>query len=443
MNRAHAAIAVAFAGTILGAASTFFAPPAAAADPADYRNAEDFSSEALYATGVVGVGARAMGLAGNYTAISDDATALVYNPAGLAQLLRIEVDLGLHHLRDENTSRMFDASTRAAAERTGIDHAAFAYPIPTYRGSLVAGFGVFRARSNDLAEARRDQRSGAGYDFNDEFRRAQRDGVWRFTGGLGLDLLRSLSFGASVSYWEGQLRDDQYRRIDETVIAQPPLRYVDRLVSESDLNGFSFDLGLMGYVARRARLGLVLHSPIWYDISGSGEFVRTATAGAQDETQLLYIDQRPSVPWSLGCGGSLGFGPVLLAGDLRFAAWDEIDLDTGAFTSGASLPLESPGYSSTVGGGIGLEIEVPHSPLRLRGGFSYDPEPYDLLLGNPSAMVHDRRTWTAGGGLQLADAFVLDAGFVAGSFERADRDFAAVSEKRSEHRFYLTAGYRY
>ena len=86
---------------------------------------------------------------------------------------------------------------------------------------------------------------------------------------------------------------------------------------------------------------------------------------------------------------------------------------------------------------------MPHSPLRLRGGFSYDPEPYDLLLGNPSAMVHDRRTWTAGGGLQLADAFVLDAGFVAGSFERADRDFAAVSEKRSEHRFYLTAGYRY
>ena len=444
MKRARPAVAAALAALLLAALpAALRAQPTAVPDPARYFNPEDFSSEALYATGLVGVGARAMGMAGNYTGIADDATALVYNPAGLAQLLRIEVDLGMHHLNDVSTSSMFGVATPAGVTHTGIDHAAFAYPFPTYRGSLVAGFGVFRARSNDLVEARRDQRRGTNYTFNDEFRRAQQGGVYRYTGGFGVDLMRSLSFGASISYWEGQLQDDQYRRIDEVVTGNVPLRYEDRLVTESDVDGFSFDLGLLGYVSRRARLGLVLHSPVWYDIEGGGERVREATSGAESTSQLLYIDQQPSVPWSLTCGGSVALGPLLVAGDLRFAAWDEIDLDPVSFGPGDDLPLESPGYSSTMGGGVGVEVAVPRSPLRLRGGFSYDPEPYDLLLGNPATMVQERRTWTIGGGLQLADAFVLDAGYVNATFERADATYAAVTENREQRRYYLTAGYRY
>jgi hypothetical protein len=40
-----------------------------------------------------GVGARAMGMGGAYTAVSDDAAAIYYNPAGLAQMRRIEWNL--------------------------------------------------------------------------------------------------------------------------------------------------------------------------------------------------------------------------------------------------------------------------------------------------------------------------------------------------------------
>ena len=41
--------------------------------------------------GVIGVGARAMGMSGAFTAVADDASAAYWNPAGLAQLESLEI----------------------------------------------------------------------------------------------------------------------------------------------------------------------------------------------------------------------------------------------------------------------------------------------------------------------------------------------------------------
>ena len=65
---------------------------------------------------------------------------------------------------------MFTTSASAVARRTRLGSLTIAYPFPTYRGSLVVGAGVFRARSNELQSARLDRRPG----FDDEFRRSQR-----------------------------------------------------------------------------------------------------------------------------------------------------------------------------------------------------------------------------------------------------------------------------
>lgn len=413
------------------------APASADPDPALYFNREDFSSEALYATGEVGVGARAMGMGGAFAGVADDVTALYYNPAGLAQLVRIETTLGVQHLRDESKHDMFGTGASGVATHTGLDQFGIAYPFPTYRGSLVIAGGVARARSNDLQTSRSDRRPG----YNDDFLRAQRDGIYRYTGGFGVDLLESLSFGASLSYWEGQLRDDQYRTIDET--AGPPAQSIDRLVTNADVDGFSFDLGLMGYVGRSGRVALALRSPVWLDITGDGQLVHQDVVDGPSSTQLLYIDQQPRLPWSMSIAASWALRWLLLASDARYTAWDEVDLDTNATGSAAPLPGQAPDYASKWSVRVGAEALVPFTPLRLRGGYAYDPEPYSLLLGNPSRMVLDKFTWSFGGGILLADAFALDLGVTLGHFERADLDYAGVSETRDAHRLYLTGAYRY
>ena len=409
--------------------------PTSAQDPQDYFNIDDFSSEALYATGELGVGARAMGLGGNYVGIADDATALYHNPAGLAQLVRIETSLGLHSLRDESTHEMFGATATADASYSGLDHIAIAYPFPTYRGSLVLAGGVFRARSSDLDTSRRDRRTGAT-NYDDEFDRAQDGGLWQWTGGLAVDLLRDLSFGFNLSYWHGTLEDDQLRSIDESGVLN--YRYDDRLVTESDADGFSFDLGLMTYAGEHGRIGFVLRSPVWLNIDGAGTyFLDEAGSSTQD---YVYIVDEPRLPWSMAVGGSYGIGWALLTGELRYKAWDEVE---GVPRSGSDIPGADPDYDAQWGGGLGLEITVPGSPLRLRGGWSRDPEPYRLHLGQPSTMAQERDLWSVGGGVLLSDAFALDIGAAFAEFERADRQFPQVSERRSERRIHVTGAYRF
>jgi long-subunit fatty acid transport protein len=414
-------------------------------DPSQYFNPEDFSSERLYATNEFGVGSRALGLAGAYQAVSDDATALYYNPAGLAQLRRMELAFGLVHQRDTDTHGMFGVADHPKTIRTSLDHLAFAYPFPTYRGSLVTGLGLYRVRSNDLVTARRDRRSRAGaqpFQFDDQFLREQKGGLYRLTGGAAVDVLQSLSLGASLSYWRGGLDDDQYRSIVE---ARPDTSfdYTDRLVTSSTLNGFGFDVGLMGYWGDVGRFGLTIHSPVWMHIEGDGRLTHVERSNGNPITQSVFIDEKPKLPWSTGMGASVTLRNVLVSGELRYTPWEEIDLDLLETDPGAPLPGQDTHYGSKVGVRGGVEVLLPHLPLRLRGGYAYDPLSYDLLLGNPSEITRELRAITFGAGFLVADSFALDFAGVMGSFRREDAQFPQVFEKQTERHAYLSGAYRF
>jgi long-subunit fatty acid transport protein len=418
------------------------APAAAQQDPGDYFNPEDFSSEALYATSTVILGARATGLGGAYTAVSDDVAGLQYNPAGLAQIVRVEAAFGLRHLRDDATHSMFGAAVTQNTNVTGLDYIGFAYPVPTYRGSLVFAAAVQRARDNEIGTIRIDRRSDVGYTLYDEFRRRQEGGLWRYGAGFGLDVAPSLSVGAGLAYWHGSLRDNQYRSIDETFAGGPSLNEIDQLQSEATVNGFGFDLGLLGHVGRYGRIGVRLASPVWLDIEGDAVYTHDdLNSPSAPTSEYFYISQQPRLPWSATVGGALSLGGMLLASaDVVYTAWDEVDLDdlpTG------SPPLVAPNYSGTVGGRAGGELSLRNLPLRFRGGFAYEPLAYDLMLGNAAEVQRDRRTWSAGAGLLIAQHFALDVGASYSEWQRSDREFDAVFETRRERRILLSTAYRY
>lgn len=417
-----------------------------------YFNPVDFTEEALFATGEIGVGARAMGMAGAHTAVAEDITALFYNPAGLAQIRRIEVGFGLTHQRDRTTHGMFGVDGAATTNRTGLDHLGFAYPFPTYRGSLVLGLGLFRARSTDLDTERRDIFTSPGppvVTVDDLFLREQRGGVWRLVGGLAVDLHEALSFGASLSYWRGTLKDDLFLSIQH-IHPDPDstLDFTVRDVSESDLDGFSFDAGLMGYWGRSGRVGLVLRSPTWTRIQGDAQRV-TVDYAAGGDTQLepFFIDDRPRLPWSAALGLSWAPRNLLLSAEARYTAWEEIDLDAEfdpfSVDPGTRLPTEKEDYTSHLGARAGVEVLVPGLPLRLRGGYAYDPLAYTRILGNPSEYTRQRHLVAAGAGFLVAQTFTLDAAVTFARWERADAGFPEVFEERSERRGFLSGAYRF
>jgi long-subunit fatty acid transport protein len=101
--------------------------------------------------------ARASGMGFAHTAVVEDASSLLINPAGLAQVRRLEFSGGLlyNHLSQDvafntnyggfsGTGTASNTSTVSAAQ---LSHLTLAYPFPTYRGSLVLGVGYQRVAS--------------------------------------------------------------------------------------------------------------------------------------------------------------------------------------------------------------------------------------------------------------------------------------------------------
>ncbi len=95
----------------------------------------------------IGVGARALGMGGAYTALADDANSLYWNPSGLAKL----------------DNREFTASHAELFESTRLDFLAYAHP--TSQGTFAAGLTYLSQNKIDG----RDNlgRRTAGFDASD------------------------------------------------------------------------------------------------------------------------------------------------------------------------------------------------------------------------------------------------------------------------------------
>ncbi|RPJ42342.1 MAG: hypothetical protein EHM19_10555, partial [Candidatus Latescibacterota bacterium] len=93
---------------------------------------------------LTGSHARALGMGGAHIAVAEDASAILWNPAGLVNIRRIEIGTTLAR-GDQGTETLWRETSsdwgRAENQLAGLH---FLYPFPTFRGSLVVGIGVDR-----------------------------------------------------------------------------------------------------------------------------------------------------------------------------------------------------------------------------------------------------------------------------------------------------------
>jgi hypothetical protein len=135
------------------------------------------------------------------------------------------------------------------------------------------------------------------------------------------------------------------------------------------------------------------------------------------------------------------FGALLVSAETRYVAWDELDLDED--TGGFALPGRTEDYTARAEARGGIEIAPPAWPVRLRGGYAFEPLVYDLLLGDAARRVRDRHTISAGAGMLFGDSFALDAMASFSSLERAVRDEPGVREELRDRAIRVTGSYRY
>ena len=402
-------------------------------------------------------GARAAGMGFVSMAVADDATAITTNPAALTRLQRAELSAGFRRSTLAIDGEM--AESEFSTDLTGTDFASarFAYPFPTFRGSLVLGLSferIYDFRDDRLA-AYEDTIEWSENPDADPPEPDLRD-LWASEedyiadGGMNalsfacaFDASPTISLGATVSFMSGEYSKDWFWDLyDDHNVSDRYIRVHMMERYKADITGWRATLGSLFYVAEGLSVGVAVDTPTWLTFEGEArsyvEKVETDST-TFDDWSFLFRD-KVTLPFAFR--GGVAYAPVdfiVIGADATYSDWSQMDYE-GRITIVEQGPhgLERRDlYKETLGYGIGAEVTVPSWPLRLRGGYVSRPVAYNGL-----DVITDRSYYTLGAGILIDTVLAVDVAWMKGNYERADSDFA-FSESIDESALMVEAAYRF
>lgn len=383
-----------------------------------------------------GTSARALGMGNTYLAVSEDGAALRFNPAGLAQVKRLEFAGALTDVSREIATYYKTTEIEDDNASTRISFAGFTYPFPTYRGSMVIAIGYSAPWIEDRKY--QPQYSIDDIDRTEQVLEEGAVGEWSF--GYAVDISPTISLGLRASAINGSYyRESRIRAYGEEFF----------LSSDHDVSGFTGSLGALARVGQHTRLGFVLDLPRWVEWD-------LYQAEAEDLPSEHYGTEEITYPFSAGFGAAHTIDRLLLVADVRFTDWTQIDF-YGPYRYSDNEGTHDL-YRRTVDLHFGAEylLDMPGFGLRLRAGFAQEPVPYaavktgidtyededpynDEFLYSEASFSPDRRYWTAGVGLLIEESLTVDLAYAAGAFTReGDR----IGDEQKDRRLVLTAAFR-
>ena len=414
-----------------------------------------------------GIGARSIGMGMAYTGVANDFSASYYNPAGLAQLRMNEVSLGLSNVSYGNSSSFFGSGESFTNSGTNINSLGLVYAGPTMKGSFVLALGYGRQSdfttglsfsgfnptssviqapiifggfgAPDRGVVAGDARDNPAYQLwlanvdtiANRWESPIRDSLTQSAkalegGGLNhvsvsaaVEAARNLYLGATVNIITGSYSYQQnYSETDKrNLYATPPFDFYSLSLGqtvESDLSGFTANLGLLYKFGENSRVGISVKTPSWISIQETQS--QTASSDFDNLDHLDYVieagmpvEYDVTTPFVFSAGLSYGIHNLMLTGDIDYTDWTQMEFrnaDPDVMKLNTTIKDE---FQPTLDVHVGAEIEPITGVLQLRGGFAYMRSPYQ---GDPSN--YDKKYITAGAGYLVADAIAIDLAFVHG-----------------------------
>lgn len=389
------------------------------------------ADEAIQLAESFGIGARAMGMGGAAIAVSEDFSALYWNPAGLAQVRRIEISGGLSHQRYISETVYFGSQAKDRESNTRLNAIGVVFPVPAYRGSMVFALGAGRVENFDAFFVQE------GYsqqdDWWEENREIQSGGLFAWSLGGAVDVSPTLSLGAAINLLDGDYNYDWNALFADTrdVWEEWPNDYDTTYIhdtNEADFDGLNLKVGGLLRLSRFVRAGMTITSPVTYNISGE----------ATEETQDVYDDgdadryvdtfffeNEISTPWEFAFGMAWSVPTFMVAADLRYADWSQMKFN--------SEPLDD--YGETLSLNVGGEYILPMRGAKIRAGYSSEP-----MAFTAPKIVEDRRFYTLGAGFLVGQVMTLDLAWVRGNWEISQ---GSLTQKDQVTRMFLTMAYRF
>lgn len=386
---------------------------------------------------VQGAGARAMGLGGAFIAVADDATAVSFNPSGLAQLLKPEVSLVLRGVKRDVAYE--DVQARAGARQlmvsdslisnAHVDPLFLAGTVPLRVGertlalqlSLQRLIALGESDTRDLSET---PQGSAGTAPSRLFQSIDQKGqIDLYSLAMAYEASERILLGVSINLWRGAWDLDSR----STKTSAGTTTYVD-FSQSNHLEGSNFNLGLIWRWPTWS-LGLVHRTAFHADYT-FGTYLDTSSLGGKPQV-APSIDSGLHWPSTTGLG--FAYRPWerwLISTDVARTAWSTarylssrpslnglnfFDLDKGTRTPDSTdfhLGVEHILLSSS--GNV--------VPLRL--GYSREPQPAVDRVTGQQRVIYGA---SLGSGLKRG-SYTVDVAYRFGWGKRQASQFLDVDQ---------------
>ena len=452
-----------------------------------------FAEDALrFSSTGIGVGSRAMGMGGAYIGVADDYSAALWNPAGLAQLRRLEFTGGILTSSYKNNANFFGTTTTGTNSGTAFDNVGFVFPFPTVRGSLVFAVGYnrvtdfltalsfngFNAQSSIIPmiyygdsiysipyNVHVSDKAGNtpiqnSVNQRGDIRESGSVGNWTFSGAI--DVEKNLSFGLSINIINGTYNyvrnyvEEDLNNIYQNNQSNLPVDllylrfnkfYYDNTIT-SELTGANVLFGAMYRFEDIARVGVTIKTPsaltIHDDYTDVGESFFDDGQHFK-HTYDSYYDYGVQTPWVFGAGGS--YSPIeglLFAASLEYTDWTQMQWANSPELEKENISLKK-NFRATTNYSVGGEFQIPATEVRVRAGYAYKPSAFD---GDPSSF--NERFITGGAGILLQDNVMFDVAGAFGSMKTYHNnygskalDLSRTNETISTSHIDFTVSYRF
>jgi long-chain fatty acid transport protein len=355
----------------------------------------------------IGFGARALAMGGAFIAIADDITAMSFNPAGLAQLLKPEFSFGLKYGKD---------STEAPTILEGdLFIPGYEYDFRGFTFGYVGGIVPFRiARipfaigiAYQMKESRAQEYSFPYRQYVDgvlttdsTFSYNNSGGNYALTFSLATRPLEFLHLGANLNLIR---ESSKMRRLAEFWDNGTSMGTMYQNEDVHYTGGMSFDLGLL-IKTKAVSLGLVYRSPYRTDYENLGSYGYSinnsdGSVSTYDTSWTWAVENR----WPYSFGAGLALRPVellTLSSDLTYTKWTKAK-DIWSFDG---YPLEGLVDSWQLRTGLEYIVFIKRMPVPLRAGWFMD-KPYWVETDRDGKAIKFH-SFTCGFGLSLSRLIV-------------------------------------
>ncbi|MBN1999619.1 hypothetical protein JW935_18845 [candidate division KSB1 bacterium] len=393
-----------------------------------------FGQEDIFFAGTTrGAGVRSLSMGGAYVGIADDNSAIYWNPAGMGQIRRMELNVGFAHNKMGNEAVFLGNTSNSSHSFTRLNSIGFTYPVPTYQGSLVLGLAYNKVR--DFDEIIEIEGFNTEYSpFVDFFSQSNPlnyytdilDSLYQIESILhegslnhfsiagAIELAPNFFAGATLNFIGGV--DDRNLNFEEVDVqniynTEPTaLDNGDTLISDLDswnysenlnsrLSAANIKLGALYQWGRTLRLGATVTPPTKYKIkekwSDQWEEFYDFDFSQSIPPEPAEWEYEIQTPFIFEAGASFQFLNVLVSGSAEFNDWTQAKFKTDppveGITKGEVNSRIKSDLKATTNIRVGTEVYIPLVKARVRAGYNIVPSPYRYEKVNS-----DKETISAG-----------------------------------------------